>query len=718
MTQHKQRKQNSRLLIRLRYIAVASAIVFFAAGIFKSAMNTTIVHAKDWNEKANKELLKVDTIRPQRGDVLACDGSVLATNLTYYTARIDFRCSKFMANEFRESLDSLCDSLAKYHPIRDRAEWKTYLSKQINLPDTMRSMCYLLLKDITHAQNEQLKTFPFFRRSRNRNKTGLTSYGVMKRSYPYGDMARRSVGRVGEQPNGQVHGVSGLEYALDSLLYGVPGLAKKVPLTHKITNWTDVPPKNGYTITTTIDIAMQDIVENELNDMLTTTEAQWGTAILMEVSTGDIKAISNLERDSVSGKYIEAMNRALQGFEPGSVMKTISMVVALEDGFVTNLDEMYSIGSSYVFGGGSPIRDTHSPAMLPVRRFLEYSSNIGMTKLVAPHYKDDPNAFRERLRKLGFLDRFNTGIAGEQPPYFPVLDIKAGGLVSLGRQTYGYASQIPPLYMCAFYNAVANDGKFVRPRIVKGLSSEKGDSILPVTYVREHMCSAENARKVREMLHEVIYGPAGTARMLKNDLVELAGKTGTSKIAREAPKVEKKDSNDTTTRVPKAPTGYLDGRYRLAFCGFFPYDHPQYTCMVLISKPAPQYRGAGYTSGIVFKNIALKMYSRGMFGNSSDYRTEEMNDGSRPMVYANTQQSRIDALKGMLGTKVVERIKSPNKTPGVPNVRGLSARDAVVTLERAGYNVNVQGVGFVSTQTPAAGTPAPKGTRINLKLTH
>jgi cell division protein FtsI (penicillin-binding protein 3) len=520
-------------------------------------------------------------------------------------------------------------------------------------------------------------------------------------------------------PNRQVHGVSGLEYALDSLLYGVPGLAKKVPLTHKITNWTDVPPKNGYTITTTIDIAMQDIVENELNDMLTTTEAQWGTAILMEVSTGDIKAISNLERDSVSGKYIEAMNRALQGFEPGSVMKTISMVVALEDGFVTNLDEMYTIGSSYVFGGGSPIRDTHSPAMLPVRRFLEYSSNIGMTKLVAPHYKDDPNKFRERLRKLGFLDRFNTGIAGEHPPYFPPLDIKAGGLVSLGRQTYGYASQIPPLYMCAFYNAVANDGKFVRPRIVKGLSTENGDSILPVTYVREQMCSAENARKVREMLHEVIYGPAGTARMLKNDLVELAGKTGTSKIAREAPKVEKKNPNDTTTKAPKAPTGYLDGRYRLAFCGFFPYEHPQYTCMVLISKPAPQYRGAGYTSGIVFKNIALKMYSRGMFGNSSDYRTDEQTDDTRcPMVYANTKQSRIDALKGMLGTKVVERIKSPGKTSGIPNVRGLSARDAVVMLERAGYNVNVHGTGFVSQQIPAAGTPAAKGTRVNLKLTH
>jgi cell division protein FtsI (penicillin-binding protein 3) len=712
-----QQKRNSRLLITLRYIFVASVIVAFSCLIVKCAADTTIVHAKEWNEKANKELLKVDTIRPERGNVLACDGSVLATNLTYYTARIDFRCSKFMAKEFRESLDSLCDTLAKYHPIRDRAEWKHYLSKQINLPDSLRSMCYLLLKDITHAQNERLKTFPFFRRSRNRNKTGLTSSGVLKRSYPYGDMARRSVGRVGEQPNGQIHGVSGLEYALDSLLYGVPGLAKKVPLTHKITNWTDVPPKNGYTITTTIDIAMQDIVENELNEMLTTTEAQWGTAILMEVSTGDIKAISNLERDSVSGKYIEAMNRALQGFEPGSVMKTISMVVALEDGFVTNLDEVYSIGSSYVFGGGSPIRDTHSPAALPVRSFLEYSSNIGMTKLVAPHFKDDPNKFRERLRDLGFLDRFNTGIAGEHPPYFPPLDIKAGGLVSLGRQTYGYASQIPPLYMCAFYNAVANDGKFVRPRIVKALSNEDGDSILPVTYVREHMCSAENARKVREMLREVIYGQAGTARMLKNDLVELAGKTGTSKIAREAPKVEKKNPNDTT-KTPKAPTGYLDGRYRLAFCGFFPYEHPQYTCMVLISKPAPQYRGAGYTSGIVFKNIALKMYSRGMFGNSSDYRTEEAAEKSCPLVYANTKQARIDALKGMLGTKVVERIKSPGKTAGVPNVRGLSARDAVVTLERAGYNVNVNGVGFVSAQTPEAGARVPKGTRINLKLTH
>lgn len=715
------KKKSAGWTIWIRYVIAAAAILAIAGRITYCAVLNTVVYADVLKKKANDQLLRNVKIAPERGDILACDGSILATNLNYYTVRMDMRSSRFMVNEFRESLDSLCDSLAKYHPVRTREAWHSYLSENVNRPDTLRSTHVLLLRDISYDRMMQLRTFPFFKRSRNRNKTGLTTEKRMKRTYPYGDMARRSVGRVGELDNGEIHGVSGLEYALDSLLYGVAGRSKKVPLTHYFANWTDIPAKPGYTLTTTIDVAMQDIVETELNAMLTTTEASWGTAVLMDVPTGDIKAISNLERDTVTGKYIEAMNRALQGFEPGSVMKTISMVVALEDGFVTDINQTYPIGGSYVFGGGSPIRDTHSPAYLPVSRFLEYSSNIGMTKLVAPHFASDPNQFRERLRELGFLDTLRTGIAGEHPPYFPKLDIKAGGLVSLGRQTYGYASQIPPLYMCAFYNAVANDGRFVRPRIYKGIRAEGVDSVLPVTYVRERMCSEKTARTVRAMLHEVIYGQGGTAKMLKNDLVELAGKTGTSKIAREAPKPEKGAKKDSVANEPKAPRGYIDGRYRLAFCGFFPYDKPRYTCMVLISNPAPQYRGAGYTSGIVFKNIALKMYSRGMLGNSSDFRvsTEAHGSSRLPMVHANANRERIESLKSMLGTGAVERMRSPHKvSAGVPDVRSMSVRDAVHAVEKAGYNVAVTGSGFVAEQTPAPGTRARKGAKVHLRLHH
>lgn len=732
------KKHTASWRIRIRYVAVASIIVFLSALVIRSAFLTTIVHRQKWTDKANIELKKEVVIQPTRGDILAADGSVLATNLRYYTIRMDFQAANFKAKAFEAALDSLCDSLAKYYPQRDAAQWKSHFNSQLGKNPKDRSRSFTIVRDITHAQNEQFSTFPFFHRWSNPNKTGLTSESRMKRSYPYGDMARRSVGRTGmTDKSSEVHGISGLEYALDKKLYGKPGKAKKVPLTHNIVNWTDIAPEDGLTLRTTIDVAIQDIVENALNQTLEQTRAKWGTALLMEVKTGDIVAISNLERDTVSGRYIEAMNRALQGFEPGSVMKTISMIVALEDGFVTNLDQVYPIGGGYVFGGGSPIRDTHSPASLPVRRFLEYSSNIGMTKLVAPHYSSNPNGFRERLRQMGFLDTLGTGIAGETPPYFPPLDIKAGGLVSLGRQTYGYASRIPPLYMCAIYNAIANDGQFVRPRIVRAEIDRNGEREIPVSYVRQRICSVEHARQIREMLHEVIYGTGGTAKKLKNDYVEFAGKTGTSKIAKELTRQDReraaellaraKTHEDSVRAIPKAPVGYLDGHYRLAFCGFFPYEKPKYTCMVLISDPSPEFRSAATTSGYVFRDIALHMYSRGMLDNRSDFRLNP--DGSSvtasrtvPQVLSGVTNQRARQLSHLLGVNRLQPIKNPPQSqPGVsrvPDVLGLSIREALTVLEKSGYKVQVSGTGFVCAQQPTAGEHAPKGRTVKLRLEH
>lgn len=715
-------RNTARIKITWRYILVSSLIVVFACWIAFDLFSTTVVDADKWIEKANKELEVRDTIAPLRGDILAADGSVLATNLNYYTLRIDFKASKFSESKFRESLDELCDTLAKNHPVRTRDQWKQYLSAELEKEPAKRNSSFTLLKNLTYAQSEAVKNYPFFNTSTNPNKTGLTCEKVIKRCYPYGDMARRSIGRVGMTDTcSEVHGISGLEYALDTLLYGIPGLAKKVPLTHNIVNWTDVAPENGMTVTTTIDVSMQDIVENELNEALKEYEAEWGTVILMDVKTGDIKAISNLERDD-DGNYIESMNHAIQRFEPGSVMKGISMAIALEDGFTTDPEnEFYKIMQGYRFGG-SPTYDTHSPSQLPVSRFIEYSSNIGMTQLVAPHYKNDPNAFRERVRQLGLLDRFNTGIAGEQPPYFPPLDLKAGGLSDLGRQTWGYATMFSPLYICAFYNAIANDGKFVRPRLVSKITTERGDSVIPVSYVRDRICSSKNAAILREMLHKVVYGPGGTAKVLQDKQIDIAGKTGTSRVAKDLSPEDKEKLriNPKDTTVVR-PVGYEEGKYRYAFCGFFPYDDPQYTCMVLVSKPGPnvKIRNAGYISGGILMNIAKRMYSRGMLGLKPDFRT----DGApavnpAPVLYATTDTSRDKDLMNMLGTGNARRIANTTPTPAgtVPDVSGLGLREALVVLEKAGYNIAFEGDGSVSSQSPQAGTTAAPGSVVNLIL--
>lgn len=710
-------KKSKRTHILGRYGFMFIPILFLASAIVFMAVHTTVIHADDWNKKAYTELSRHETIYPVRGDILASDGSILATNLRYYSIYVDYRADRFMIKQYHESLDSLADSLAHYFPVRDKRGWKERLKAPVNImPRSARPRYYRLLADISFDDVQRVKKFPFFRRSRKSGYTGLIVNGRVKRSYPFGSMACHSIGRVGEQRDSTIHGISGLEYALDSLLYGKPGSYKKVFFTSGLNNWTDVPAVDGSTITTTIDITMQDIVEHELSNMLATTSAEWGTALLMEVSTGDIKAISNLERDSTTGHYIEAMNRAVQGFEPGSVMKALSMTVALEDGFVRSLDQPLSIEQGgFRYAGGNAIKDTHSPSSITVGQVLEYSSNIGITKIIAPRYDNDPNGFRERLREMGFFDRFNTGIANEQRPLFRTLRNNRDGRITLSRMSFGYATLIPPLYMCAFYNALANDGRFVRPRLVKAVRGADGtDSVMPVTYVRDRICSEDNARRMRAMLREVVWGKHGTARGLKSDIVEIAGKTGTCKIANEI----KRDRNGRILN-PEVKPGYREGHYRLAFCGFFPYENPKYTCMVLISDPSPAYRGAGSTSGMVLKNIALKMFSRGLLDNASDYRENAPDKPLEPTFYASAAEGRSSTLAKGLGAESRRHIASPRKdTPAgtVPDVCGLGLREAVVRLESAGYAVKFRGQGYVASQTPVAATRARSGSAVTLTL--
>lgn len=705
-----------RLHIYGRYVIMSAFILFMSGLCMIFLLNTTVIHADEWNAKGEQTMAGKRVIPPLRGDILASDGSILATNLNYYDVRIDFRASRMNELNYMASVDSLADTLAAYYPQRTRQEWYAHLMKPFDVVKAKRSRSYPLLRGIPYDEVVRLKNFPYFRRSTNPNKTGLTTERVLLRRYPYGDMARLSIGRVGrttEDP--QVRGRSGLEAALDSLLYGHPGVAKKVLFTSGEAYWTETPAENGITLTTTIDITLQDLLEHELGQMLVDCNGEWGSAMIMEVATGDIKAISNLDRDTINGGYIEAMNHIVQAYEPGSVIKIISMLTALEDGYV-NLDQVYPIGRSFAYAGGKPISDTHSPAYLPVSRFIEYSSNIGMTKLIAPRYDGNLNGFRERLRQLGFFDRFNTGMMNERPPKYPTLDPKRGGRVSLSRMIFGYATQVPPLYTCAVYNAIANNGRFVRPRLVKAMHMPDGrDSVIPVSYVRDSICSRRNAAILRQMMHEVVWGEGGTAKGLRNDIVEIAGKTGTAGIALEAPR----DSLGHIIQPFKG--GYREGRHnRVAFCGFFPYENPKYTCIVVISDPQGPY-GPAATSGTVLRNVALKMYSRGMLGNSSDYLAESAGrTPGKPTLYGTYNRGRSERLHRTLNVPSAYVLRSGSAGSGnrttVPDVRGLGIREALVELEKCGFPVNFSGTGYVTASVPAPGTHVAPGTRVTVTL--
>ena len=707
--------------IRARYTLITLILLAVSGLCVIMLINTTVVHADAWNAKGRMTLNDTIPVNPLRGEILACDGSILATNLHYYNIRIDFRASKLNELRYIESLDSLADTLALYYPQRTRSEWYERLYAPMRKAKAKRPRSYLVLKHIPFEEVQRLLNFPYFRRSANRNRTGLITERVLLRRYPYGEMARLSIGRVGQTAtNPEVHGISGLEQALDSMLYGKPGRAARVLFTRGSSFWPVEPPRNGTTLTTTIDITMQDILEHELGSTLVDCKAEWGAAMVMEVATGDIKAISNLDRDTVSGRggYIEAMNHIVQAYEPGSVIKIVSMLNALNKGWV-NLNASYPIGHSYAYAGGKPIRDTHSPGSLPVSRFIEYSSNIGMTKLIAPHYADSElNDFRADLRELGFFDRFNTGMARERPPYFPTLDPRSGGRVSLSRMIFGYATQVPPLYTCAIYNAIANGGRFVRPRLIKAVRRPDGtDSVIPVSYVRDRICSEENAAILREMMHSVVWGEGGTAKGLRNKIVEIAGKTGTAGIALERPR--DKDGKLILTSIPFRG-GYREGKHnRVAFCGFFPYDNPKYTCIVVISDPQGPY-GPAATSGTVLRNFALKLFSRGMLDNVTTLDSDPAAPVSHPTLYGSRDSGRHATMRSLLALdgRRMGLLRTPADTPAgtVPDVTGLGIREALVRLESAGLRVNFSGTGYVTAMSPAAGTPVKPGAKINVTL--
>lgn len=689
-------KKENRTGILLRYGAVLAVTALFCGLIVYKLFDTTIISADEWNKKAMESLTKIDTIQPERGNILADDGSVLATNLRYYTVRLDYRASKFAEDSLHKYIDALSDSMAHHFTFRTRAEWRKHLLAPLSKAKEKRPRSYKVVGNISYADYLTLRTFPFFN-LKNRNKNGLVKETRMRRTNPYGSMALRSIGRVGATDKcKEIHGRSGLEMALDSMLYGKIGYAKKVPLTRGIVNWTDVPPVNGYNIRTTIDIKLQDIVENELNTMLEESVADWGVAVLMDVATGDIKAISNLEIDSLGRGYIEGKNRAVLGFEPGSVVKTLSMMIALENGAASSPAEIITTGQNYRYSEGPAISDCSPRASIEVGEVLERSSNIGMTRIITRKYGDAPGEFYSAIKRTGFLEPLNVGIGGERRPRIDSLGNDNPSRIALSRQCYGYATEIPPLHTLALYNAIANGGRFVRPRLVQRITGNGIDSTLEVSYIREQVCSEANAAKLREMLRRVVWGDGGTAKLLRNKDVAIAGKTGTAFVIENG--------------------RYNTSKKRLSFCGFFPADKPRFSCIVLISNPRLK-GGASSTSGTVLKNIALKLFSRGILNSHSDY-TSGARDLDAPTLYASVDPTHTEHVQQSLGIR--DHHKTPavatQKKSGIPSVVGYGIRDAISLLEQAGYNVRISGSGCVVKQEPEAGTQLRTGAQVHLTL--
>lgn len=722
---NKRKKLNNRQHIMARYGCIVLVFLAAAIAVIVKLVFTTIIEAGDWEARAQKDMRKTVPIYPERGSILASNGSILACNQTLYDVRIDMRHPRFAAKRLKPehwaSLDSLADSLDTFYPRNrhifenpdsmERYSWHTLMKKQFALPNPERIKTAKVGLKLTLSDFDRIRHWPFFKDIKGGGRAcPVYTEDHVVRIYPFGDMACLSIGRVYEdtigRPKGQpgrVTGYAGLEKALDKLLYGKVGRAKKVAMNNGFANWVDIPAVRGFDVLSTIDIDIQDILEEELLAMCDSVNADWGTALIMEVATGEIKAISNVERNPKTGVYEEAMNRAVLPFEPGSVMKPIALMVALEDGLVKSNSDTEEctpfMRTSDHAGGG---RKT-------MREIIATSSNPGIARVIFRGYSAHPEKYRERLASLGFFDTIHSGIGGERIPHVPVLrdrNPRTGAPITmtarhldLARQAYGYNTEVPPLYTLAYYNAIANGGRYVRPHLVRALRDENGrDSVLKISYIRDPLCSPEHARMVKECLYDVVWSKRGTGRALQDDRVKICGKTGTA--------------------IPfdyEHTKSYDNSKRRFAFAGFFPYDEPRYSCMVLMTAPAGS-TSAARGSGRVLLNTALKLYARGML---SDPAPCVPAASPAPPRLSGSTITSVAALIEKLNLAGARSYKTNTAvTPGfIPDPTGLDLPSALRMLEQAGYNVAaVDGTGYVRGITPAAGTPARRGTRVKLSL--
>ncbi|AHF13799.1 hypothetical protein BARVI_06735 [Barnesiella viscericola DSM 18177] len=678
----------------LRYALVIVGVLLFSIAIVKKAADTCIIHADKWNEKAAQMLSVTHEVMPERGDILAQNGEVMATNMTYYRALIDFGVPKFKAREFNDSVKILSQMLAKYFPNKTAAAYE----KGMRSAFLRKKRYYVLVREVTGHDYELLKTFPFLRYSTpysgfyidpNREK-------IIKREKPYGTMASRAIGGLDET----FHGNSGLEKALDSLLYGIPGRTIKKQIPSGIVDWVSDPPQRGLDVKTTIDIDIQDITEQALLQTIEETQPEFAVAIVMEVATGEIKAMSNLSR-LPGGEYLETVNNAVQGYEPGSVVKPLSMMIALDDGVVRPNDVINGHNGVFRYPAGArvrPITDTHGRASMTAIEAMKYSSNIGLSEIILRGYERDPDRFVQRIYEVGFMEPFDLGIPGTARPTIRHLKATVQDRINLTRMSYGYTTKIPPIYTLALYNTIANDGKFVKPRLVKELlRNGKPEKVFDISYIREHACKPETARALRQMLYAVVNDDDGTGRLARSKKVTIAGKTGTVRNI--------------------GADGKYESRYRITFCGFFPYEKPQYSCIVLLGKPdLPGMPSAGRYCGGVLKKIAETLYSMGRLDVPMAMPSDSTQTFAPSIMKGDIAETRQVLQRLGVRGDVSDCYNIETYCDSMPDVSGMGARDALYLLEQAGLNVSIQGRGRVYEQSIPRGAALQPGTTVILKL--
>jgi cell division protein FtsI (penicillin-binding protein 3) len=690
-----------------------SAVVYFVLVILAVALLVQVlvlqyVQRGKWSEMSEKYVYKTGELEANRGDILAHDGRLLASSVPYYSVYMDTRSTGMSAATWSNGIGGLSEGLSRLVGVHSAAGWKSAITAARKRGDRY----FLIQKRVDYATLKKLKELPIFREGQY--KGGFMAQPENRRILPHSELAARTIGYLNYGNDGTQVGIEG---SFNKDLSGKNGIVVKQRLTGgdwiAVDGGESVDSKDGNDIVTTIDVDLQDVASSALENQLRKHNAHHGCAVLMEVATGDIRAIANLEQKG-NGSYHETYNYAIgESTEPGSTFKLAALMAAIEDG-VIDTGDIVDTGTGTVKYYNKIIRDTKEEGYgkLTVKEVFEKSSNVGTSKLIYESYKDNPKEFVNRLYAMKLNQQLDLQIKGEGKPLIRYPGDKFWSGLSLPMMSHGYEVQMTPLQILTFYNAVANDGKMMRPRFVTAILSN-GTVIksFGTDVIINSIASRNTIRKAKKMMEGVV--EYGTAINLKNANYKIAGKTGTAQIA----------LNNLGYRQKMS--------YQASFVGYFPAENPLYSCIVVVNAPSNGVYYGNIVAGSVFKEISDKVYATTFY---RDYRAENNEDKKIAAPEAgNGFRSDINEVLGDLKVRyrrtskdewvatresgdTIRLVGVDLKQGLVPDVRGMSLRDAIYLLENSGLRVRYSGKGRVLRQSPAHGARVYEGSVVSLDM--
>lgn len=698
-------KRSIVLRVRVVFILVALAA---CAIPYKIAM-VQVKEGEKWRAKAEQVNFQYREVPATRGNIYATDGSLLATSLPFYRVAMDPTVAD--QDQIKAGIDSLSRLLSGFFRDKSATAYKRMI--QDARGDKKR---YLILnrKQIGYQDMQKMAQWPIFREGRMGG--GVIFEKVEKRYRPFNSLASRTVGFLNEDEKG-----AGLEYSFNSYLKGQDGKALFQRLAggvwKPVFDAEDIKPENGYDVYTTLDVNIQDVAENALRKQLEDRDAAFGSVIVMEVKTGHIKAMSNLQKNKNGQGYSESYNYAVGDIgntEPGSTFKLLSMLALLEENKV-GLNELIETGNGAHRFYNQTMYDAKwgGYGTITIKEAFEKSSNVAISKLVDMHFGSSPSKFMAYIDKVGLSEPFGLQLAGEGKPFFKKPGSKTWYGTSLPWISIGYESKLNPIHTLALYNAVANDGKMVKPLFVKAIGrGNQVEKTFATEVVRERIASEKTIQQLQRLLEGVVL--QGTAKNILNENYSIAGKTGTAQ---------------------KLINGKYTETYYTSFAGYFPADRPKYSMIVVIDSPKGFAAYGGDVSAPVFKEIADRIFALDMElnpRNQSKILQAQSQDLALPVIHA----GKGEELQGIF-EKLALNVKSPSsedwvkpvptttkvnlainntEVPVVPDVSGMPLRDALYILENKGLKVSYRGSGNVLEQSLEPGTKLSSDLTINLIL--